>query len=71
MVKDGATTGKLGFWDFDYQAAVNEHVFIFRSTDKILPKYLLNILLSDAFQHELQPYIKGIIGGISLEIKKN
>jgi len=69
MVKDGATTGKMGYWDFDYKAAVNEHVFIFRSKDQILPKYLYNVLLSDSFQYELKPYIKGIIGGISLEIK--
>lgn len=69
MVKDGATTGKMGYWDFDYRAAVNEHVFIFRVKDQILSKYLYNVLLSDSFQYELEPYIKGIIGGISLEIK--
>ena len=70
MVKDGATTGKMGFWNYDYRAAVNEHVFIFRAKDQILAKYLYNALLSDSFQCELKPYIKGIIGGISLEIKK-
>lgn len=70
MVKDGATTGKMGYWDFDYKAAVNEHVFIFRAKDRILSKYLYNVLLSDAFQSELKPYIKGIIGGISLEVQK-
>ncbi|MDA2922523.1 N-6 DNA methylase [Patescibacteria group bacterium AH-259-L07] len=70
MVKDGATTGKMGFWNYDYRASVNEHVFMFRAKDRILPKYLYNVLLSDSFQYELKPYIKGIIGGISLEIKK-
>jgi len=70
MVKDGATTGKMGYWDFDYRAAVNEHVFIFRAKERILPKYLYGVLISDSFQYELKPYIKGIIGGISLEIKK-
>lgn len=70
MVKDGATTGKMGFWDYDYRAAVNEHVFIFRAKDQILPKYLFSVLRSDSFQYELKSYIKGIIGGISLEIKK-
>jgi restriction endonuclease S subunit len=70
MVKDGATTGKMGYWGFDYRAAVNEHVFIFRAKEKILSRYLFSILLSDSFQYELKPYIKGIIGGISLEIKK-
>lgn len=70
MVKDGATTGKMGFWDYDYRAAVNEHVFIFRAKNRTLPKYLYNVLSSDSFQDELKPYIKGIIGGISLEIKQ-
>jgi type I restriction enzyme M protein len=70
MVKDGATTGKMGFWNYNYKAAVNEHVFIFRANDKILPKYLYNVLWSNIFQQELKQYIKGIIGGISLEIKK-
>jgi type I restriction enzyme M protein len=69
MVKDGATTGKMGFWNYDYRAAVNEHVFIFRAKEQILPKYLYDVLLSDFFQYELKPYIRGIIGGISLEIK--
>jgi type I restriction enzyme M protein len=70
IVKDGATTGKIGFWDYDKKAAVNEHVYIFRTKENILPKYLFNILLSNAFQNELRPFIKGIIGGISLEIKQ-
>src|SRR3989344_745694 len=70
MVKDGATTGKMGYWDFDHRAAVNEHVFIFRAKEQILPKYLYGSLMSASFQDELKPYIKGIIGGISLEIKK-
>jgi len=69
IVKDGATTGKIGFWDYDYPAAVNEHVFILRSENKILPKYLLRIVQSPSFQSELGRYIKGIIGGISLEVK--
>lgn len=69
MVKDGATTGKMGFWDYDYPAAVNEHVYIFRAKDQILPKYLFSVLQSQPFQYELRPFIKGIIGGISLEIK--
>ena len=70
IVKDGATTGKTAFFDKAIKAAVNEHVFIFRAKDNILPKYLYNLVRSDLFQHELQPYIKGIIGGISLEIKR-
>jgi type I restriction enzyme M protein len=69
MVKDGATTGKIGFWNFDYPAAVNEHVFILRANHRILPKLLLFIVQSADFQRELQRYIKGIIGGINLDVK--
>ena len=71
MVKDGATTGKMGYWGFDYKAAVNEHVFIFRAKrDSIEPKLLFSLLKSQNFQESLQPFIKGIIGGVSLEIKQ-
>jgi len=70
MVKDGATTGKVGYWKFDYKAAVNEHVFIFRPKSDILPNFLFNVLKSSDFQKELKRYIKGIIGGISMEISK-
>jgi len=70
MVKDGATTGKVGFYlgGFD-KCAVNEHVYILRCNEKLLPTLLYNILKSDRFQNILKPYIKGIIGGISSEIK--
>lgn len=70
MVKDGATTGKMGFWNYAYKAAVNEHVYIFRANNLVLPQYLFIALKSDRFQYELKPYIKGIIGGVSLEIKR-
>jgi type I restriction enzyme M protein len=70
IVKDGATTGKIGYWDFDYPAAVNEHVFILRPENRILPKFLMHLVQSSQFQSELGRYIKGLIGGISLEIKK-
>jgi type I restriction enzyme M protein len=70
MVKDGATTGKIGFYKggFD-KCAVNEHVYILRCNEKILPVLLYNILKTDRFQNILKPYIKGIIGGVSSEIK--
>ena len=70
MVKDGATTGKVGFYlgGFD-KCAVNEHVYILRCNEKLLPTLLYNILKTDRFQNILKPYIKGIIGGISSEIK--
>lgn len=69
MVKDGATTGKIGYWKYDYEAAVNEHVYIFRANENTESKFLFRILQSDKFQKLLQPYIKGIIGGVSLEIQ--
>ena len=41
IVKDGATTGKIGFYNGEYKnAAVNEHVYILRSNKFILNKYL-------------------------------
>lgn len=69
MVKDGATTGKIGYWKYDYEAAINEHVYIFRANENTESKFLFRILQSDKFQKLLQPFIKGIIGGVSLEIQ--
>lgn len=71
LVKDGATTGKTGFFNNPtyQQAAVNEHVFILRAKEKTIPSYLFYIIRSNAFQQQLKKFIKGIIGGISLEIK--
>jgi type I restriction enzyme M protein len=67
IVKDGATTGKTGFFTYDMPSAVNEHVFILRAKEAIQPYYIYCIVRSEAFQDKLQPFIKGIIGGISLE----
>jgi len=69
IVKDGATTGKTSYFDSNEKAAVNEHVFILRARQNILSKYLYSIIRSEDFQQKLKPYIKGIIGGISLEVK--
>ncbi|NLU38232.1 MAG: N-6 DNA methylase [Bacteroidales bacterium] len=69
MVKDGATTGKMGYWAYDHKAAVNEHVYIFRANDLVLSKFLFRVLWSEGFQRILKPFIKGIIGGVSLEIQ--
>ncbi len=67
IVKDGATTGKIGFFAHDIPAAVNEHVFILRAKESIEPHYLYRCVRAEAFQDKLRPFIKGIIGGISLE----
>jgi restriction endonuclease S subunit len=69
VVKDGATTGKTGYFPYDFPAAVNEHVFLFRAKDRIDPYFLYNCVKSESFIYKLQPYIKGIIGGINLEIQ--
>ena len=71
IVKDGATTGKVGFYNGDFEnSAVNEHVFILRAMKNILPKILYLNIRSNNFQEILKKYIKGIIGGISLNIKE-
>ena len=67
IVKDGATSGKIGFFAHDIPAAVNEHVFILRAREFVEPQYLYRCVRADAFQDKLRPFIKGIIGGISLE----
>jgi type I restriction enzyme M protein len=67
IVKDGATTGKTGIFTHDMPSAVNEHVFILRAKEPIQPYYLYCSVRSEAFQDKLRPFIKGIIGGISLE----
>lgn len=66
LVKDGATTGKVGLWDGDEDAAVNEHVFILRANEpECLPYFLLLIAQSDQLQVPLREQIRGIIGGVT------
>ena len=70
LVKDGATIGKTAFYTGIYdRAAVNEHVYIMRCGEKVLPYYLYSIVRADLFQEKLKQYTKGIIGGLSLDIK--
>ena len=70
LVKDWATTWKVWLFRNEFnKAAVNEHVYIVRWNDVILPEYLFYILQSEQFQNILKPYIKWIIWWISLEIK--
>ncbi|MFH0876202.1 MAG: N-6 DNA methylase [archaeon] len=71
MVKDGATTGKIGLYKKVYEkAAINEHVYILRAKNSIKPSYLYYLLKTPVFQEKLKRYIKGIIGGVSSEIKE-
>ncbi len=74
IVKDGATTGKTSFVDekFPYEhACVNEHVFIIRPTDAILPKFLYYFLRSTNAQKYISNKIKGDIGGINTTFINN
>lgn len=69
VVKDGATTGKTCFvsTNFPYrQAAINEHVFLLRPKDTLLPKYLFYFLYSDYGKHLVLKDFRGAtVGGIS------
>jgi restriction endonuclease S subunit len=70
IVKDGATTGKVGYWKFDMEAAVNEHVFILRANKNHITPYYLNLLIcQNSFQSEISNRTKGIIGGINRDIE--
>jgi len=71
LVKDGATTGKVGFYNGEYNfAAINEHVYLLRTNERINPFLFYHLLRSDDFQNRLKKFIKGIIGGISSEISQ-
>jgi len=68
IVKDGATTGKMGLYKGNFaQAAINEHVFALRTKENICYKFLYYLMRGDDFQKKLQPFIQGIIGGINLK----
>jgi restriction endonuclease S subunit len=70
IVKDGATTGKIGYWKYDLQAAVNEHVFIIRAKKNQITSFYLNMLIcQNNFQSEISQRTKGIIGGINRDIE--
>lgn len=75
LVKDGATTGKVGIIPENYpfkDANINEHVFILRCKDNINPYYLLTFLMSDIGQMEIEREISGAtIMGISKDSLKN
>jgi type I restriction enzyme, S subunit len=66
IVKDGATTGKTAFVkSLTERAFVNEHVFVVRPTEEILPKYLFYWLWSRAgFQQIMLDFRGAAQGGI-------
>ena len=68
IVKDGATTGKIGFYKGEYsKAAINEHIFALRTKENFNNHFLYYLLKSENFQKKLKPFIQGIIGGINLK----
>ncbi len=68
IVKDGATTGKVGIYKNEFKnAAINEHVFILRANENLIPEYLYYVLRSEEFQRSLENKIQGIIPGINLK----
>ena len=74
IVKDGATTGKTGYFDKNapfQTGAVNEHVFILRpEVKKIEPVYLYRIMKSAKGNAEILKLKTGAAqGGINLSIK--
>ena len=74
IVKDGATTGKTGYFNETApfkKGAVNEHVFILRSnTKKIESYYLYQVLKSKEGNIEILRHKTGAAqGGINLSIK--
>jgi restriction endonuclease S subunit len=70
LVKDGATTGKVGYWGYSIPAAVNEHVFILRARPDRAEPYFINLLIShQSFREEIESRTRGIIGGITRDIE--
>ncbi|WP_297548546.1 restriction endonuclease subunit S [Thermococcus sp.] len=68
MCKDGAKTGKVGLVrELPYKyCAVNEHVYIIRSSTKMLSNiYLFYFLHSKYGQEQIRNYFHGLIGGIT------
>lgn len=59
--KDGANTGKVGFYNGKFaQAAINEHLFLLRGKEEALnQKFLYYILLSTLGTNQLFPLITG------------
>jgi restriction endonuclease S subunit len=68
IVKDGATTGKVGFYKGEFlKAAINEHIFALRTKKNYNNYFLYYLLQGSEFQKKLKPFIQGIIGGINLK----
>lgn len=73
LVKDGATTGKIGIVSDTAHVGqnINEHLFILRTKDDVNPIYLLNYLNSRFGKLQIQREITGAtVTGITRDIVK-
>ena len=71
LVKDGATTGKIGIIEKTEHALqnINEHLFILRTTEKINPHYLVSYLNSYVGQLQIKREITGgTVTGITRDV---
>lgn len=58
--KDGAQTGKVAQYGGEYpEAAINEHLFLLRSSTAIDQGYLFRVLFSDEIQRDIKSLITG------------
>lgn len=74
LCKDGALSGKVVMVDesFNQKAMINEHVFILKSDNKIIQKYIFYYLKSDTGQILLKSIVTGAAqGGINSTNLKN
>jgi len=76
IIKDGATTGKVGIVPLDYphkEGSINEHIFRIRVPDKEIDSYyVFSFLHSKAGQYQLKREVTGgTIMGIVREAIKN
>jgi len=72
ICKDGALTGKTSLFiknNFPYEKGmINEHIFLLRTNEKAIQKYLFNILYSQSGQELLKLNVKGTAqGGLNRE----
>jgi len=66
LCKDGALTGKIAFLNENITAMINEHIFIIRTENLILQKYIFQFLFSKNGQSLLKAEVTGTAqGGIN------
>jgi restriction endonuclease S subunit len=74
LVKDGATTGKIGIIhdEIHTKKNVNEHVFMMRFNESVNPFFILNLLASSIYQKLIGKAITGAtVTGLTKGVIKN